>query len=504
MNRIFQIALLTALAGCGEPERSVVQNVTAAARQAEPSRPAVVDEATAEMLREVADLHRKGRYQESLARIEAELARDPERPRLYYNLGVFRGSLGDHEGAAEAFLQELERYPGHLDSHRALASAYSRLSRLEESLPHFEACLEAAPEDAACAFQLGRNLSSLALFEDAEPYLEQAAELLRDAASYAELGMVRRRRGELERAAAAFAKALTADPKHLTAVVNYGQTLLALGRAEDGAALLEQHRELAALGDRLETIERAIEAGGASAAGLLDLGGLHLERDDQPAAVAAYEQALVLEPGNPIAALELASLYLKETRLAEAERCVELALAADPQNPAPLFYLGLLRLETGDSKAAERSFAGSLERGGWPTSAYLDLGSAYRRLGDLGNAATAYFEALGLDPQSAEGHFGLAAVRRQQGDRAGAEEAARRAVELDPGHADAWTLLATSRFERGEREGAEAAFRRVIAIRRLMLLSDDGAERLLQDFPGTDAARDFYRLLLSRSADGDA
>lgn len=498
MNRILQIALLAMLAGCSEPEPSAVQR--GSARQAEPSPPAVVDEAGAAMLREVADLHRRGRLREGLARVEAELARDPERPRLYYNLGVFRGSLGDHEGAAEAFSAELDRYPDHLASHRALASAYSRLSRLEESLPHFEACLEAAPEDAACAFQLGRNLSSLGLFEDAEPYLEQAAGVLRDADSYAELGMLRRRRGKLENAAAAFAKALTADPKHLTTLINYGQTLLALGRAEDGEALLEQHRKLAALGDRLEALERSMDAGGASAAALLDLGGLHLERDDETAAVAAYEQALELDARNPIAALELASLYLEDGRLVEAERCIDLALAADPRNPAPLFYRGLLQLKAGDGEAAERSFAGSLERGGWPPSAYLDLGSAYRRLGDPENAATAYLEALGLDRESATGHLGLAGVRRRQGDSAGAEKAVRRALELDPGDAGAWTLLGTLRFEAGDREGAEAAFRQVIATERLMLLADDGAERLLADFPGTDAARGLYRQVLSRRA----
>ncbi len=488
---VFPISILAALlAGCSGPEPPA----------GEPAPPAVVDAAGAALLLEIADLHRSGRFDEGLARVEAELARDPDRPRLYYNLGVFRGSLGDHEGAAEAFLQELERYPDHLASHRALAAAYSRQNRLEESLPHFEACLEAAPEDAACAFELGRNLASLGLFEDAEPHLEQAAELSRDADSYAELGILRRRLGQLERAAEAFARALATDPQHVTTLINYGQTLMALGRAADGEAVLEKHRQLAALGDRLEAFERTIEANGASAEALLDVGGLHLERDDRPAAVAAYEQALELDPGNPIAALELASLYLEDDRLVEAERCIELALAADPRNPGPLFYHGLLALKTGDLVAAERSFAASLARGGWPPAAYLDLGSAYRQSGDLHQAATAYLEALSLDPKSAAGYFGLANLRFDQDDAAGAAAAARRAAELDPGHAGAWTLLAASRFEDGDREGAGEAFHQVIATGRLTLLADGGAERMLADFPGTDAARDFYRQLLYRPA----
>ena len=490
--------LIAAVTGCARPEAPAERESPPAPTRPPASRPQA-DVATATLLRETSELYAQGRYRQGLARLEAELRRDPDRPRLHHNLGIFRAALGDYEAAAAAFEEELARYGSYLDSHRALATAYSRLGRPEDSIPSFESCVAADPDDAVCAFGLGRNLSILGLFDQAVPHLERAADLRRDAEAWSELGILYRRLGDLERSASTFAKALAADSCHLKTLLGYGQTLSALGRGQDGEILLERHRHLAQLEDRLEAFERASQQQAHGVEAYLDLARVHLERDDRPAAAGAYRQALELDDASPVAALELADLFLEDGRLADAERYVEHALAADPEGSGPHFYDGLVKLAAGDAGAAERAFAASLERGGWPPPAFLDAGDAFRDAGDVDRAAAAYLEAMRLAPENPLVHYKLALAARDHGDRASAERAARRAVELDPGLGDAWILLGALRVEAGDPAGAETAFRQAMAAERLTLLRADGVEKMLEDFPGGGEARAAFRRTLSDS-----
>ncbi|MEM7585508.1 MAG: tetratricopeptide repeat protein, partial [Acidobacteriota bacterium] len=203
--RLLAIALITA--GCAEPESTPTPSPTAGVT-ASPQ----TDAATARLLDEVTSLHRAGRYEEGSSLLRGEISRDPERPRLHYNLGVFEASTGSYESAVEAFGEELARFPDHTDSHRALAVAFVRLGRLEDAQPHFERCILDQPGDALCRFELGKSYSTLGMFADARPNLEAAAELRDDAAGYAELALLYRRLGENERAFTAFSKALADDP----------------------------------------------------------------------------------------------------------------------------------------------------------------------------------------------------------------------------------------------------------------------------------------------------
>ena len=489
--------LLAALAGCARPETEAPPDPDLARPESRPE----TDVATAALLRETSQLYRQGRYPEGLARLEAELRRDPDRPRLHHNLGIFRAALGDYEGAVAAFEEELARHGSYLDSHRGLATAYSRLGQPEDSIVPFESCLAADPDDVVCAFGLGRNLSILGLFDQAVPHLERAAELRRDAEGWSELGILYRRLGDLERSAGVFGQALAADPVHLKTLLGYGQTLTALGRDDDGEALLERHKRLAELDDQLEAFERARQRQAPRAEDYLDLARIHLERDDRPAAIEAYRQAMARDAGSPVAALELAELQLEDGRLADAEPCVEHALTADPEGPGPRFYDGLVKLAAGDLAAAGQAVAAALERGGWPPPAFLDAGDAYRDAGDLDRAAAAYLEAMRLAPEDPLTHYKLALAAREHGDQASAEQAVRRAVELDPDAADAWTLLGTLRFEAGDARQAEEAFRHAIATEEpLTLLRADGVEQVLEEFPGGGEAREAYRRLLTEHA----
>lgn len=500
---VLALAPATMLSGCSDPGPKVTDSTTEdsarpAADPASSNRPAL-DAATRELLRETAELHRQGRFEEGLERLRQEIERDPNRPRLHYNLGVFRASLEDYEGATAAFEEELERFPDHGESHRALATAYTRLGRLDEAVLQYEACLGDLPDDALCTSGLGRNLSALGRTDEALPFLQQAADEAQDAAAYAELALLHRRRGDLQESARAFSRALADDPRHLPTLLGYGQVLNALGHRQDGAALLDLHQHLSTLQDQLDAFERARRQGTPPVQAYLDLAHIHLQRDDRTAAIDAYRQALDLAPDNAAVALELADLYLQGGQAVAAEAAVRQALATDPQGSGPHFYLGVTQVLTGERELAQSSFVRSLEAGDWPAPAFLDLGAAFQEVGDLERAAAAYLEALRLEPENPRVHFGLSGVLRQHGDRENALKAAQKAVELEPSYGEAWALLGVLRSETGDPAGAEAALQRSLEPRRPTLLRAEGEHLLLAALPSetADPARELFRRLLT-------
>lgn len=484
------------LAGCSSGDESAKAASMPEKEVSRPQRPAVVDKDTAELMARVDDFRRSGRLEEGAALLENALRENPERPRLHGNLGVIRGRLGDFEAAVLAFENELARSPEDENSYRGLALSLELLGRLDESIPPLERCLELVPADEKCIFRLGRNLSALGRLEESRPYLERAARLRGDTATHAELGLVYRRLGHLNRAADAFANALAEDSAHLATLLGYGQTLAALGRSADSAALLERHRHLSILHDQLESYQRADSQSGLQAEALTDLARLHSEFGDRSAASEVLERALVLNPGSAQVALSLADICIEDGRFGDAQRYIDQARAADPRNPAPGFYLGLLHLARGDSEVAAQAFAESLTMGPWPVLACLDLAATYYAGGELERSVWAYREALKLEPENPEAHVGLARASYRAGEPESAEKAAHRALELDPQSAEAWTVVGTVLSDRNDASAARDAFRRALQLDRTTLLQSGGGSQLLAEFRGSDRARQIYALAL--------
>jgi tetratricopeptide (TPR) repeat protein len=111
--------------------------------------------------------------------------------------------------------------------------------------------------------------------------------------------------------------------------------------------------------------------------------GYFLEEDSPEEAMAAYRQALELEPALADAHLNLGRLLHERGRIAEAERHYRLALAARPDDA---------------------------------TAAY-NLGVALQDLGRLKDAAQAYKASLELDPTLADAHYNLAGLYEELGER---------------------------------------------------------------------------------------
>lgn len=184
---------------------------------------------------------------------------------------------------------------------------------------------------------------------------------------------------------------------------------------------------------------------GMSAAQLFNAGNAQLRAGQMQAALAAFDEALAIDPA------------LVPAHLGRA-RC-------------------LVKLATGmaDWMAARQAFAAVLRLDPAHYSAWLEAGHLCRQMGELQQAAGAYQRAIDSAPERYEAPLGMARVLEQLGQEASGAEAyahAQRAA-LGAGTPDASALrrlrevhhhMARYRLERGDNAGAEQALRAALAV----------------------------------------
>ncbi|MCC7166655.1 MAG: tetratricopeptide repeat protein [Rhodospirillales bacterium] len=240
------------------------------------------------------------------------------------------------------------------------------------------------------------------------------------------LGDVAMSLGQPQAAFDFFGNAVDLDPQDWDVRIKIGQALLALDRPVDAAANFrmaalgdptraEAHRLLAdsliRQGEHLpaaQALRRFLEIELHNVPALLALGRILIESGRAREAVAPLEQAMLLEPDDPLIRVELGNAHaaLGENELAR-QRFDE-ALALDPLCAAAAANIGNLLFAAND-------LAGALE---WHERAHKakpddarhinNRGVALKELGRIEEADQAFAQAIARDPDFAEAHWNRA------------------------------------------------------------------------------------------------
>lgn len=116
------------------------------------------------------------------------------------------------------------------------------------------------------------------------------------------------------------------------------------------------------------------------------------------AAVAAQEELVTNEPGDPVAWNDLGNLLVVVGRDSEAEECYRQALDLAPDDPAARFNLALLMHQDGRAKEAETELRQLLEMDPRHAWAHYQLGVILDDRKDRDEALDHYARALAYDP----------------------------------------------------------------------------------------------------------
>jgi len=262
----------------------------------------------------------------------------------YLNLGAIRSMEGDLQGAAELLGEAVRRASGNPLAHVNYAYILFKLQRFDESLAHFAAALAINPRDRTVR---GSRDLVVAVADGAIPFAafapyekalaaqmtdpKKAAQHYREvlllapnfATAHMNLGLALVGMNRQEEALTSLRRAVELEPEHGGAHYNLGYLLLGMGRLEEAGSFLETAH-------RLNTDD--VDS-------LVALGMLALTRGQGKASQERFQEALSLQPRNPMLWAQLAAAQAESNAVKAAIESIGRALEI-----APDFVAGRVQL----------------------------------------------------------------------------------------------------------------------------------------------------------------
>jgi tetratricopeptide (TPR) repeat protein len=247
---------------------------------------------------------------------------------------------------------------------------------------------------------------------------------------------------------------LAAEPANEGALFALGRSLVLQGRSAEGKRVLEAHRKLSFLDDRIKTLREL--AGGPQATGstLAALGDAYLEAGDRMRALEAYSRAEQLEPGTRETALGRGKASYQAGEFEAAERLFDRA-ASDPGRKCEAgLYLGLSLRELKRTDAARTALEAAAGDCPPDTRVLANLGELEIQRRNLDRALELSQAIARLDASAPAGPYLAAVCKLYRKDLDGAEQAALEASRLDPLDPEYHRLLRAIYTAKGEPEKA--------------------------------------------------
>jgi len=194
------------------------------------------------------------------------------------------------------------------------------------------------------------------------------------------------------------------------------------------------------------------------------LGALYAQDRRTTCAIAAFEGALRLEPGDWQAHYNLGLAVLTKGDRSRAASEFQSAILQKPDSVAPHFALGTLLQEAGKFDGAAKEFESALQNDPNFAPAQFSLGVLYTQQEKDPEAAALFRRAIQNDPNNVQAHVNLGLTMARLGDLSEAEQEFKSAIQIDPKNATAFTSLGMLEAKTGRGGDAVESFRKVVAL----------------------------------------
>jgi len=386
-----------------------------------------------------------------------------------------------YRAALDAFDRAYAEDPTLVEALVSSAECYGALGELRSARERLALARAAPTLNPTLKVRVLTTLGRLALlqgdFADAESVLLEARSAAPTSAQVAQLlGDAYAKRGNLDAAAAEYARAIGLDDKSVLAhrgmasvAVSRGDTEATIRHAEAAIALdpfdsatlyrlaqayardrrtlaaqetMRAYREMKEYESDIEAIEKAIAATPGDLPMILSLAERHAAMGNIEPAVDAYLKLVVLGADASVAMVNVGLLRLRQERYADAEKAFADAQRLAPDTVPPYLGMGELHAAREEWRAAADAFREAIRREPALDAAHIGRIGALQHAGDPRAAIAAMDDWVEMSPESSHAWEEWARLRYQMGNRDAALEGFERSMSLDPGNLEAANDLA--------------------------------------------------------------
>ncbi len=389
---------------------------------------------------------------------------------------------GDYERAAAEYTYCIQLNPSQVIAFARRGDVWRILGRSEAAVADYSAYLHAVPTDEKVLLNRGQlyAIAGLHRLAAADFTAALAQNTTPNPTVYVSRGQARARLGEYPQAIDDFSRALELSPgnafahlergtvyletgDYLTAISDLTRALqlnpylwLALSRRAEAHTRLGHHDR--AVSDLTEALcLDPLNPGLFAARGEAQL------RQGSPNALADYDEAVRLAPGNPEWRARRGLMCLSTGRLEQAEQDLSAALQIDPTNVNWLRARGEARLRSTQLDQAMTDYIEMTRLAPAEGTAYLGQALVYITRGDFGMALPYLDRAIDYAPGLAEAYYQRARCNHRIDQVKAALEDVNRAVELEPGGVLPRRLRAELFMRMGRAEEAYADLAELVA-----------------------------------------
>jgi tetratricopeptide (TPR) repeat protein len=403
--------------------------------------------------------------------LQSALKNDPDNAVAHYQLGMAFAQQ-NNAGRAESEWRETVRLrPGMVEAQRAIAVMEMRRNDIDGLMATAQAVIAATPNSAEgylmrCAAEISRQRFADAQ-KDADQSIQRAPQ---SPAPYFQMGNIYLAQKQPAQAEKFYQQALDKDPASVEALSGLmnayrfekqpdkevAAAALQISKAPNvsgfydllGTALFNEKRDLPAADAALH---KAVDLDKSNIDALEKLGKVQVQEGNADQAVALYEKSIKDNPREPGLYILAGEIYDAKGDWDHAKNLYQQALAIQPENPLASNNLAYGMLVHGGNVDMALGLAQTARRGLPESPSFADtLGWAYYQKGIYQSAISQFQEAITLaekhgapDDSVVHYHLGLAYEKANQMQQA--RQQLEKAVKLSPNNADAKKALSELR-----------------------------------------------------------
>ncbi len=251
----------------------------------------------------IGSIHRVlGQNDKAIEAFRRSTSLDPGYAAPWYSLGNIYAALDRDQEAIEAYKQAIMASPDKPWPYHSLALVYEKIERYEDAVAFYQQAIDRHTDDRDKAVtwdSLGNVYSDVARYQDAVHAFKQASKLNPDyAVPWNSLGDVYKALNNYPQAVAAYKQAIKLDPNYAWPYNNLGMVYEAMGEYDLAISTLKQ-----VINRHTDNEDKALSWN--------TLGDVYNTLNREHEAVAAYEEAIRLDPDFTWPYLSLGAIYEK-------------------------------------------------------------------------------------------------------------------------------------------------------------------------------------------------